>query len=163
MLGVAASLTFCVMIGCGDLGEGCRGGGVGVDFDDDGVADSVDNCPEVANPDQADADGDGFGDVCDSRPDDPDIGQADSDGDGVDHATANCRDVSNPDQADADEDSIGNVCDPTPGAIPTNTGGGCSCGQSRAARAIDLLPLWLLTLLLTLLLIGLRRLALRRR
>jgi formylglycine-generating enzyme required for sulfatase activity len=43
------------------------------DTDADGVCDEVDNCPTVANPDQADCDGDGLGDVCD----------ADRDGDGV--------------------------------------------------------------------------------
>jgi hypothetical protein len=36
------------------------------DADSDGVADSVDNCPSVANADQTDADGDGVGDACDA-------------------------------------------------------------------------------------------------
>lgn len=36
----------------------------GVDSDGDGVADLVDNCPGVPNPDQADSDGDGVGDAC---------------------------------------------------------------------------------------------------
>jgi hypothetical protein len=36
------------------------------DFDDDGVSDSVDNCPSVPNPDQADEDGNGVGDVCET-------------------------------------------------------------------------------------------------
>lgn len=36
------------------------------DTDADGVADSKDNCPETANPDQADFDHDGVGDVCDA-------------------------------------------------------------------------------------------------
>ncbi len=35
------------------------------DKDGDGVDDGVDNCPDVANPDQADVDGDGLGDACD--------------------------------------------------------------------------------------------------
>ncbi len=35
------------------------------DGDGDGVADDVDNCPSVANADQADADADGVGDLCD--------------------------------------------------------------------------------------------------
>jgi hypothetical protein len=39
-----------------------------VDSDGDGVPDSVDNCPEVANPDQADTDADGYGDACDPCP-----------------------------------------------------------------------------------------------
>jgi hypothetical protein len=34
------------------------------DDDDDGVADGSDNCPLVANANQADSDGDGLGDVC---------------------------------------------------------------------------------------------------
>jgi hypothetical protein len=47
------------------------------DTDGDGVADAVDNCPLVSNPNQADLDGDGEGDVCDN----------DIDGDGLDNAT----------------------------------------------------------------------------
>jgi hypothetical protein len=38
------------------------------DADGDGVPDSSDNCPDVANADQADADMDGKGDVCDACP-----------------------------------------------------------------------------------------------
>ena len=38
------------------------------DTDDDGVPDTTDNCPEDANPGQADADNDGVGDVCDPTP-----------------------------------------------------------------------------------------------
>ena len=34
------------------------------DSDGDGVPDCVDNCPTVANPDQADSDGNGKGNVC---------------------------------------------------------------------------------------------------
>ena len=36
------------------------------DSDGDGVADYVDNCPNIANPDQSDMNGDGIGDVCDA-------------------------------------------------------------------------------------------------
>ena len=37
-----------------------------IDRDGDGVVDSIDNCRNIANPDQADTDGDGFGDACES-------------------------------------------------------------------------------------------------
>jgi len=44
------------------------GDGPLVDTDRDGIADDVDNCPNVANPDQADEDKDGIGDACDPCP-----------------------------------------------------------------------------------------------
>jgi hypothetical protein len=42
--------------------------GSGGDTDGDGVCDDTDNCPTVANADQADTDGDGVGDACDLDP-----------------------------------------------------------------------------------------------
>ena len=83
------------------------------DYDDDGIADSVDNCPLVANADQSDVDGDGVGDVCDLTP------CPDADGDGypdVSDAACgkpkdNCVMVANPDQADTDGDGVGDACD----------------------------------------------------
>lgn len=72
------------------------------DRDNDGVPDEVDNCPAVANADQADRDSDGAGDACD----------ADLDGDGTDNEADNCPFVPNADQADLDNDGLGDVCDP---------------------------------------------------
>jgi thrombospondin type 3 repeat protein/hemolysin type calcium-binding protein len=71
------------------------------DTDGDGIVDATDNCPNVDNPDQADADADGLGDVCDD----------DQDGDGF-AADDNCPAVANADQTDTDGDGIGDDCDP---------------------------------------------------
>ena len=57
----------------------------------DGAGDACDNCPDAANPDQADGDADGVGDACD-----------------------NCPGAINPDQTDADGDGAGDVCDTCP-------------------------------------------------
>ena len=53
------------------------------DSDGDGVADPADNCPHIANQDQADVDVDGIGDVCDNCPRIANPGQADANGDGA--------------------------------------------------------------------------------
>jgi len=71
----------------------------GGDADGDGIPNSADNCPVVANPDQMDFDLDGVGDVCD-----------DSDSDGVMDAIDNCRFISNPDQLDSNADGVGDSC-----------------------------------------------------
>lgn len=84
---------------------------VDLDYDDDGILDEVDNCPLVANADQADADSDGTGDVCDLC--------TDTDGDGYGNPgysantcnLDNCPLVSNPTQADADGDGVGDACE----------------------------------------------------
>src|SRR5439155_925861 len=46
------------------------------DGDGDGIPNAMDNCPSVANPDQADRDMDGKGDACDACPDSPNPGTA---------------------------------------------------------------------------------------
>ncbi|WP_174259192.1 amidohydrolase family protein [Myxococcus xanthus] len=48
-----------------EAGNACTSFTVG-DDDHDGIVTWLDNCPFVANPDQADADGDGKGDACDA-------------------------------------------------------------------------------------------------
>jgi polyhydroxybutyrate depolymerase len=69
----------------------------GSDNDGDGINDNIDNCPSMANEDQADNDSDGEGDVCDS----------DDDNDGTnDEDDAFPYDYS--ESLDTDGDSIGN-------------------------------------------------------
>ena len=43
------------------------------DYDNDGITDYIDNCPNTSNFDQADSDGDGIGEVCDNCPNDPPV------------------------------------------------------------------------------------------
>ncbi|WP_405413067.1 thrombospondin type 3 repeat-containing protein [Maribacter sp. Asnod1-A12] len=71
------------------------------DDDNDGVLDTVDNCPSIANADQLDTDNDGEGDVCD----------IDDDNDGIIDTEDNCPLIANANQEDDDNDGIGNLCD----------------------------------------------------
>ncbi|TLM64757.1 MAG: DUF1566 domain-containing protein, partial [Deltaproteobacteria bacterium] len=71
------------------------------DNDGDGVNNGNDNCPDNANPDQANIDGDYWGDACDN----------DLDNDGIENGDDNCPTVSNPNQADFDGDGSGDPCD----------------------------------------------------
>ena len=98
--------------------NGIRGGDAGlgpiplaaiafnIDFDDDGVLDGADNCPEVANPDQHDSDGNGLGDACDPNFK-PDSGSVESD--------ASSRDASHGTSGAGDTGDDG-------------SNGGCGCG-----------------------------------
>jgi gliding motility-associated-like protein len=71
------------------------------DDDNDGVLDTIDNCPLMANTDQADNDNDGLGDTCDD----------DDDNDGILDTVDNCQMTENPNQEDRDNDGLGDVCD----------------------------------------------------
>ena len=80
-----------------------------IDSDNDGIIDSIDNCPNTPNANQLDSDNDGIGDACDLSPQDDD-----DDNDGILNDDDNCPLIANPGQEDNDDDDIGNVCDSTP-------------------------------------------------
>ena len=113
-------------------GTGIAGRLFGTDADADAIAGAADNCPLIANANQADADSDGAGDVCDACAGFDDNADADeddtadgcdtctdTDGDGAGDpgyaantcATDNCPNDANADQADTDNDGVGDVCD----------------------------------------------------
>jgi Thrombospondin type 3 repeat len=71
------------------------------DSDNDGVLDTDDNCPTVANPGQENYDGDSEGDACDD----------DDDNDGVLDVNDNCQFTANSGQENYDGDSEGDACD----------------------------------------------------
>jgi len=96
--------------GVGDDADQCEGTTAGTTVAADGCADpdgdgistnAGDNCPDVANDDQANTDGDGQGNACD----------ADDDNDNVADDADNCQFTANPNQQDLDGDGMGSACD----------------------------------------------------
>lgn len=104
------------------------------DTDSDGIPDSKDNAPLIANPDQADTDSDGIGDVADNAKYLANPDQKDTDNDGVGDVADNAPNNYNPDQADYDSDGIGDVIDPPPvsykGEFNIEAGTGTGTGWS---------------------------------
>ena len=103
------------------------------DADGDGVDDTADNCPLVANPNQEDADGNGVGDAC----------EHDADGDGWEDSLDNCPAVANAAQTDTDSDGLGDACDNCP-AVANSTqadadgdGVGDACGPCTVTTKAD--------------------------
>jgi ABC-type branched-subunit amino acid transport system substrate-binding protein len=98
----------CTTVGDMDMDDGDSGA---PDGDGDGISDADDNCPDVANADQADADGDDVGDACDNCADTANPDQTNSDGDSHGDACDNCPQDDNEEQIDVDLDEIGDICD----------------------------------------------------
>ena len=94
-------LAHTFSVGLGDADGDGLGNPCDPNDDDDVLADADDNCPLVANDDQADLDSDDIGDACDD----------DDDGDMVPDVDDNCPLTENPDQADNDFDNLGDACD----------------------------------------------------
>lgn len=92
----------------------------GLDFDRDTIPNLIDNCPTVANANQADSDANGVGDACQVGIDTDGDGiidaGIDTDGDGIldydpVHQTLDdCPLIPNHDQEDNDDDHVGNAC-----------------------------------------------------
>lgn len=119
------------------------------DPDGDGLAGEDDNCPNAANPDQADADLDGAGDACDDCPNDPaktvpggcGCGQpetpqcsgcpgGDDDGDGVCNGDDAC--PGRPDLVDGDGDGKPDCLDNCPGTANADQADGDGDGAGDA-------------------------------
>ena len=103
----------------GDACDVCPGDALN-DQDNDGICAGAgfsapktgqnDNCPTVANTNQANADGDSRGDACDNCPSVANSDQADQDADGKGNLCDNCPTVSNATQTDTDGNGIGDAC-----------------------------------------------------
>jgi glucose/arabinose dehydrogenase len=106
---------------CDGLDNNCNGqadeDAQGLDSDADGIRNACDNCPLVANLDQADTDADGRGDLCDNCMLIFNPAQDDLDNDRVGNPCDNCPLDFNPSQTDFDQDGEGDICDVNDGLI----------------------------------------------
>jgi hypothetical protein len=89
------------------------------DSDEDGIVDSQDNCPNVANPLQEDSDADSTGNAC----------EPDTDGDGLIDDLDNCPALANAGQSNFDGDLQGDVCDICPADELNDVDGDGWCGN----------------------------------
>ncbi|MCY3004085.1 MAG: thrombospondin type 3 repeat-containing protein [Planctomycetota bacterium] len=103
-----------------------------LDSDGDGDDDCHDNCPTVANANQADSDNDGLGNACDNCPNVSNATQVDGDGDGVGDVCDNCRTVANTTQLDGDGDGDGDACDNCAAVANSNQNDGDGDGVGNA-------------------------------
>jgi hypothetical protein len=101
-------------VGCNQVFDIRETASAADDRDADGVDDTLDNCVDVPNPDQADGDLDLLGDACDVCPATPGDDQHDEDHDGLGDDCDPCpalRDFG----ADENGDQVGDLCEPKGG------------------------------------------------
>ncbi len=123
--GISYNRPTCAASGSVDITAGAEAAltltltdGTPQDSDGDGVPDSIDNCPTVPNPDQADSNGDGIGDACSTGGGGGDLGQISAAPDGGTVVPAGCGD-GNLDSGEQCDDGAANSDDAAKSATCT--------------------------------------------